>query len=112
MSILLIEEKIYSLNVNFTLFHYTGESLSNSTTIEELGVEPGQSISLVVQLSPGPPTSGVAPTNQQQLAEAPPSLAVTDGYHMPDAFTVQVPPTGEGGSAREVLVKVCNEHRV
>ena len=82
---------------------YPGESLSDSTTIEELGAEPGQSLSLVVQLTPAPPSEGGAPANQAE--EAPPPTAVTDGYRMPDAFTVQVP-SGEGDQSREVLVKV------
>ena len=79
-----------------------GESLSNSTTIEELGAEPGQTISLVVQLI----DSGGAPANQHQSRrtfETSPSTA-RDGYRMPDAFTVQV--VGEGGQPKEVLVKV------
>ena len=78
--------------------------MSNSTTIEELGAEPGQSLSLVVQLAPGAPSEGRAPTNQ---ADAPPPAAVMNGYRMPDVFTVQVP-SGEGGQTREVLVKVGN----
>ena len=77
--------------------------MSNSTTIEELGAEPGQSLSLVVQLTPAPPSEGGAPANQAK--EALPPTAVLDGYRMPDAFTVQVP-TGEGDQAREILIKV------
>ena len=77
--------------------------MSNSTTIEELGAEPGQSLSLVVQLTPAPPSEGGAPANQAE--EAPPPTAVVDGYRMPDAFTVQVP-TGEGDQTREILIKV------
>lgn len=81
-----------------------GESLSNTTTIEQLGAEPGQSISLLVQLTSPPPHSHrEAPANQFQPTE---SLSHSDGegYHMPDAFTVQI--EGEGEQSREVLVKV------
>ena len=82
----------------------TGESLSSTTTIEELGAERGQTISLVVQLiAPPTPSSGVAPTHQPQSSEAPPTLS-GDVYHMPDAFTVHI--EVEGGESREVLVKV------
>lgn len=76
--------------------------MSNSTTIEELGAERGQSLSLVVQLTPGAPSEGEAPANQ---SDAPPPVALTDGYRMPDAFTVQVP-SGEGDLTKEILVKV------
>ena len=96
-----------------TISHFilisSGESLSNSTTIEELGAEPGQSLSLVVQLTPAPPTGeGGAPANQSEAAPPPIAAAMVDGgYRMPDAFTVQVP-SGEGDHTREVLVKVGN----
>ena len=63
-----------------------------------MGAEPGQSISLVVQLTAPPP--GVVPTNQPQPSVVPRS----DDYHMPDMFTVEV--GGERGHTKEVLVKV------
>ena len=91
-----------------TPFQCLGESLSNSTTVEELGAEPGQSLSLVIQLVSGAPHSeGITPTNQD---EAPPTAAVMEegGYRMPDVFTVEVI-SGEGGDkgqTKEVLVKV------
>jgi hypothetical protein len=96
-----------SLHRPIKLYNYihVGESLSNSTTIEELGAEPGQSLSLVVQLTPAPPSEGGAPASQPE--EAPPPTSVVDGYRMPDAFTVQVP-TGEGEQTREILIKVRN----
>ena len=76
--------------------------LSTSTTIEELSVETGQEITLVVQLA-----NGEAPANQSSIKAVPSSHTDPNGvtvstsvYRMPDVFIVMMK------AGKEVLVKL------
>ena len=79
--------------------------LSTSTTIEELSVETGQEITLVVQLTT--PANGEASANQSSIKAVPSSHADPNGvtvstsvYRMPDVFIVMMK------AGKEVLVKL------